>query len=101
MVECRENRPSLHLGERRPDRHAQAFALDGGTRESAQIELDLVVCHDEGPMYGVPELAHIAGPLVRADRDERGPRELLFGARLEIELLKKMLGQELGVALAL
>src|SRR5438105_11514863 len=51
-------------------------------------------------MDGILELANIAGPLVRADRHQRRARELLVGAAFEVQLLKKMLGEQLGIALA-
>src|SRR4051812_23356390 len=47
MVERRKDRLALHLGQRRADWNAEAFPLDRRTGQSAQIELHLVVRHDE------------------------------------------------------
>jgi len=44
--------------------------------------------------------SHVARPAVRPDRVARGAREALLGARLVVELAQEVLGDQLGVAVA-
>ena len=71
-----------------------------GHGERAQVQFDDVVGEDERSVHGVAQFTHVARPAVLADRLLRRAREALVGTSFRVELAQEMLGQQLGVAVA-
>ena len=85
----------------RADRHAQQSPT-GCVLHAREIHPDLVVGQDERALHGVLQLAHVAGPAMRANgRRSPAAENCLVVPSASFSCREEVLGQELGVALAL
>src|SRR5438477_5590033 len=111
LVQGGEDEPALRFGERTADpeldhpARAWLFRLrpvrDLGAQQRKVPGRDLLVGEDEGAVYGILELAHVARPRVSPQELQRGAADPLPRPLGGVELGEERAGQQLDVPRAL
>ncbi len=89
----------LHFLQRcaHPDGNCGAIVRFGSGVAYSNVEFDDVVGHDVRALHIVPQLAHIAGPRMLVQADQRVARESLGGTFAAVEVIEEELCQLLDV----